>query len=69
MLFRSNNYKEKSIYLILPVIGYLIQAFFSFSVIEVAPIFYISLGLLVDRDNIIKKEVNNDKKSKRHNKK
>ncbi|MBR1413920.1 MAG: O-antigen ligase family protein [Bacilli bacterium] len=71
IIFRGikNNYKEKSIYLILPVIGYLIQAFFSFSVIEVAPIFYISLGLLVDRDNIIKKEVNNDKKSKRHNKK
>ena len=71
IIFRGikNNYKEKSIYLILPVIGYLIQAFFSFSVIEVAPIFYISLGLLVDRDNIIKKEVNNEKKSKRHNKK
>lgn len=44
-----NNYKNKEIYLILPVIGYLVQAFFNISVIEVAPFFYISLGLLVDR--------------------
>ena len=44
-----NNYKNKEIYLILPVIGYLTQAFFNISVIEVAPFFYISLGLLVDR--------------------
>lgn len=46
-----NNYKNKEIYLILPVIGYLVQAFFNISVIEVAPLFYISLGLLVDRKN------------------
>lgn len=45
----KNNYKNKEIYLILPVIGYLVQAFFNISVIEVAPFFYISLGLLVDR--------------------
>ena len=44
-----NNYKEKEIYLILPVIGYLVQAFFNISVIEVAPFFYISLGLLSER--------------------
>jgi len=44
-----NNYKEKEIYLILPVIGYLIQAFFNISVIEVAPFFYIALGLLSER--------------------
>ena len=45
----KNNFKNKEIYLLLPVIGYLIQAFFNISVIEVAPFFYISLGLLVDR--------------------
>lgn len=44
-----NNYKNKEIFLILPVIGYLIQAFFNISVIEVAPFFYISLGLLLQR--------------------
>lgn len=47
-----NNYKNKEIYLILPVIGYLTQAFFNISVIEVAPFFYISLGLLVERKKI-----------------
>ena len=47
----KNNYKNKEIYLLLPVIGYLVQAFFNISVIEVAPYFYISLGLLVDRGN------------------
>ena len=41
--------KNKKIYLLIPVIGYLTQAFFNISVIEVAPFFYISLGLLVDR--------------------
>lgn len=51
ILYRGikNNYKEKSICLVLPVIGYLVQAFFNISVIEVAPIFYIALGLLIDR--------------------
>lgn len=56
----KNNYKNKEIYLILPVIGYLVQAFFNISVIEVAPFFYISLGLLVDRG------IGNEK-SKRNN--
>ena len=46
----KNAFKNKEIYLILPVIGYLIQAQFNISVIEVAPIFYIGLGLLVDRN-------------------
>ena len=44
-----NTFKNKEIYYILPVIGYLIQAQFNISVIEVAPIFYISLGLLINR--------------------
>ena len=56
----KNNYKNKEIFLLLPVIGYLVQAFFNISVIEVAPFFYISLGLLVDR------EINNEK-SRRNN--
>ena len=47
----KNSFKNNEIYLILPVIGYLVQAFFNISVIEVAPFFYISLGLLVDRKN------------------
>ena len=46
-----NTFKNKEIYYILPVIGYLIQAQFNISVIEVAPIFYIALGLLIDRNN------------------
>lgn len=40
------SFKTKEIYLLLPVIGYLVQAFFNISVIEVAPLFYIILGLL-----------------------
>lgn len=43
--------KDKELYFILPVVGYLIQALFSISVIEVAPIFYIALGLLINREN------------------
>lgn len=47
----KKSFKDKKIYLLLPIIGYLIQAQFSISVIEVAPIFYIGLGLLVEREN------------------
>lgn len=43
------TFKKKEIYLLLPVVGYLVQAMFNISVIEVAPIFYISLGLLIER--------------------
>lgn len=39
------SFKNKEVYFILPIIGYLVQAFFNISVIEVAPIFYIALGL------------------------
>jgi len=45
----KNAFKNKEIYLLLPVIGYLVQAQFNISVLEVAPFFYIALGLLVDR--------------------
>ena len=48
-----NSFKYNEIYLVLPVIGYLVQAFFNISVIEVAPIFYIALGLCSGK---IKKE-------------
>ena len=41
--------KNNKIYLILPVLGYMVQAFFNISVIEVAPIFFILLGMLIER--------------------
>lgn len=44
----KDSFKNKELYFILPIMGYLIQAFFNISVIEVAPIFYISLGLAID---------------------
>ena len=44
------TYKNKKVYLLLPVMGYMIQAFFNISVIEVAPLFYISIGMLIDRN-------------------
>ena len=45
----KSSFKDKEVYLLLPVIGYLVQAQFNISVIEVAPIFFISLGLLINR--------------------
>lgn len=41
----KQSWKQKQLCLVLPVIGYLAQAFFNISVIEVAPIFWIGLGL------------------------
>ena len=46
----KNIKKNDKIYLLLPVVGYLVQAFFNISVIEVAPIFYISMGLLYSKE-------------------
>ncbi len=47
----SNKYKkclkDKEIYLLIAIIGYLVQAFFNISVIEVAPLFWIILGLFI----------------------
>ena len=60
-----NCFKNEKIILILPVIGYLTQIFFNISVIEVAPIFYISLGLLYNRKIIPQ---NNQKKVSYRNK-
>ena len=48
----KNSVLTKKVFLILPIIGYLIQAFFNISVIEVAPIFFISLGLSIDRSRL-----------------
>ena len=45
----KETFKNKEIYYVLPVIGYLVQAQFNISVIEVAPLFYIGLGLLINR--------------------
>lgn len=46
-------FKFKEVYLVLPVIGYLVQAFFNISVIEVAPIFFMALGLCCGKiDNV-----------------
>lgn len=47
----KNSLKNKEIYLLLPVLGYLVQAFFNISVIEVAPIFYIAMGLCLGGQN------------------
>ena len=53
----KNSFKDNKIYLVLPIIGYLVQAFFNISVIDVAPIFWIGIGLLTDR-NINKNNIN-----------
>ena len=43
------SFNKKTVLFILPLIGYLVQAFFNISVIEVAPFIYISLGLGMNR--------------------
>ena len=45
--------KNNTLFLLLPVLSYLVQAFFNISVIEVAPLFYICLGLLSEREKNI----------------
>lgn len=45
----KKSLKKEEVYLFLPVIGYLVQAFFNISVIEVAPIFFIILGLCMSK--------------------
>ena len=52
----NNSFKNKEIYLVLPIIGYLVQAFFNISVIEVAPVFFIALGLCCNKDNRLNEE-------------
>lgn len=47
----KDTFKNKELYYILPVIGYIVQSMFSISVITVAPIFYIAIGLTINREN------------------
>jgi putative inorganic carbon (HCO3(-)) transporter len=54
----KNSYDKNELYLILPVGGYLVQAFFNISVIEVAPLFYICLGFLINRSNKVSNKIN-----------
>ena len=57
------SFKNKQVFLILPLLAYLIQATFNISVIEVAPIFFIILGLnVIDNDD--EKEINKGIKTK-----
>jgi putative inorganic carbon (HCO3(-)) transporter len=51
----KTSFKNNNIYLILPIIGYLVQAFFNISVIDVAPIFWIGIGLLTERKKTFEK--------------
>ncbi|MBQ3415916.1 MAG: O-antigen ligase family protein [Clostridia bacterium] len=44
----KSSFKNKELYFIIPVIGYLVQAFFNISVIEVAPLFFIALGICIN---------------------
>ena len=53
------SFKNKEVYFILPIIGYLVQAFFNISVIEVAPIFYIVLGFCMQTKQITDKQQTN----------
>lgn len=48
----KNSFKNKEIYYILPVVGYIVQAMFNISVITVAPIFYIAMGLNMNRKTL-----------------
>ncbi|MCR5185525.1 MAG: O-antigen ligase family protein [Clostridia bacterium] len=43
----KNSFADKKIYLILPIIGYLVQAFFNIRDIEAAPFFFIAMGLAI----------------------
>ncbi len=45
-----DSFKNKAVLFILPVIGYLVQAFFNISVISVAPLFFLAMGLCIDND-------------------
>ncbi len=47
----KNSFKRNEVVFILPILGYLIQAFFNISVIEVAPVFFIILGMNIDYEN------------------
>ena len=44
-----NSFKNKKVLLVLPLIGYFVQAFFNISVINVAPLVFITLGFNTKR--------------------
>ena len=46
----KDGFKNKTLLFVLPVIGYLVQAFFNISVITVAPLFFLAMGLCVDTE-------------------
>ena len=48
----KSSFSDKEVYLFLPILGYLVQAMFNISVIEVAPLFYIGIGLLISRTKV-----------------
>jgi len=56
----KNSFRNNEIYILIPVIGYLVQAFFNISVIEVAPIFFVALGFCDSKYNerLFQKKVN-----------
>ena len=43
----EESFENKELYLILPIIGYIVQIFFNISDIAVAPIFFIAMGLIL----------------------
>lgn len=59
----KNAFKYKEIYLVLPIIGYLVQAFFNISTIEVAPLFFIALGLCCTIEKNEKTIANKERKT------
>lgn len=53
-------FKQKYIFILLSIIGsYLVQAFFNISTIGIAPIFWLTLGI-IDNRNIIENGGNNE---------
>lgn len=53
-------FKRKDIFIILSIIGsYLVQAFFNISTIGIAPLFWLTLGI-IDNKNIIENGGNNE---------
>lgn len=45
-----DGFKNKTLLFILPVIGYLVQAFFNISVIGVAPLFFLAMGFCINTE-------------------
>lgn len=58
----KNSFKNKELYLILPIIGYLVQAFFNIRDIEAAPFFFMAMGFTMI-NKVKKEETRKDEKS------